>query len=212
VKPKTTRAVKAPTEGKPPKPRGSRWGEIVKASAEVFHERGYDAATLQDIADRVGILKGSIYYYIKTKSDLLESLLIDLHNETLEMVQTAASGPGGVFDKLGALIRAQVHYITRNPARTSVMLREIRHIDPARRRALFTDHGFRDEIQKLIELGQEQDIVLRDLDPELTAQTILVGMSSIHQWYRPRGRFTPDQIADHLVTTTIRSIAARSPP
>jgi AcrR family transcriptional regulator len=44
------------------KPKEKRWQQILQAAADVFYEKGYDAATLQAIADRVGILKGSISY------------------------------------------------------------------------------------------------------------------------------------------------------
>ena len=41
-----------------------RWSEILRAAAEVFSEKGYEATTINDIASRVGLLKGSLYYYM----------------------------------------------------------------------------------------------------------------------------------------------------
>src|SRR5262245_38456486 len=45
--------------------------EIVAAAARVFRSKGYQAATVQDIADAVGILNGSLYHHCKSKADLL---------------------------------------------------------------------------------------------------------------------------------------------
>ena len=45
--------------------------EIIAAAARVFQRKGYHAATVQDIADAVGILKGSLYHHFKSKDDLL---------------------------------------------------------------------------------------------------------------------------------------------
>jgi iron-sulfur cluster repair protein YtfE (RIC family) len=45
--------------------------EIIAAAAKVFRTKGYHAATVQDIADEVGILKGSLYHHVKSKEDLL---------------------------------------------------------------------------------------------------------------------------------------------
>ncbi|HRD99765.1 MAG TPA: helix-turn-helix domain-containing protein, partial [Ilumatobacteraceae bacterium] len=42
----------------------ARRNEIVRAAAETFYSKGYDATTTQDIAEAVGMLKGSLYYYI----------------------------------------------------------------------------------------------------------------------------------------------------
>ena len=46
-----------------------------------FHEKGYEATSIQDIADAVGILKGSLYYYITSKEDLLFEILEDVHQQ-----------------------------------------------------------------------------------------------------------------------------------
>jgi len=56
--------------------REQRWDEIIEAAANVFYEKGYEGASLQDIATAVGLLKGSIYYYIDTKEDLLFELVM----------------------------------------------------------------------------------------------------------------------------------------
>src|SRR5690606_20295851 len=61
------------------KPREERWSELVKVATQVFYEKGYEAASLQDIADRLGMLKGSLYYYIQTKEDLLYEVINGVH-------------------------------------------------------------------------------------------------------------------------------------
>jgi AcrR family transcriptional regulator len=53
------------------KPREERWSELIEVATDVFYAKGYDAASLQDIADRLGMFKGSLYYYIQSKEDLL---------------------------------------------------------------------------------------------------------------------------------------------
>jgi AcrR family transcriptional regulator len=53
----------------------ARWAEVLVAAFDVFVENGYEAATVQDIASRVGLLKGSLYYYIESKEALLYALI-----------------------------------------------------------------------------------------------------------------------------------------
>src|ERR1035437_1842845 len=50
--------------------RGRRIAEILTAAAELFGERGYDAVSLEDVADRLDVSKGSLYYYFATKDEL----------------------------------------------------------------------------------------------------------------------------------------------
>ncbi|MDA3039447.1 MAG: TetR/AcrR family transcriptional regulator [Actinomycetota bacterium] len=56
--------------------REERWDEIVLAASKVFYEKSYEGSSLQDIASAVGLLKGSIYYYINTKEDLLFEIVM----------------------------------------------------------------------------------------------------------------------------------------
>src|SRR5436309_14584491 len=49
----------------------TRRQEIVAAAAEVFHEKGYDAGTLDDVADALDLRRASLYYYVRSKSNLL---------------------------------------------------------------------------------------------------------------------------------------------
>jgi DNA-binding transcriptional regulator YbjK len=54
-----------------PTARRNRSDEILQAAIEIFHQKGYAAASIQDVADTVGVLKGSLYHYIDSKEDLL---------------------------------------------------------------------------------------------------------------------------------------------
>jgi AcrR family transcriptional regulator len=69
--------------------RGKRADEIFEAAVKVFYERSYAGANVQDVADEVGILKGSLYHYIATKEDLLFWLFEVVH-EQVEAIKVAA--------------------------------------------------------------------------------------------------------------------------
>ncbi len=64
-------------------PREERWPELLEVATDVFSEKGCEAASLQDIAERLGMLKGSLYYYINSKEDLLYHVINDVHQEGL---------------------------------------------------------------------------------------------------------------------------------
>ena len=72
-------------------PRGTlnerRWGEVLEVASEVFGERGYPAASLQEIAERLGITKGSLYYYARSKEDLLFEILKRAHDHALTLIR-----------------------------------------------------------------------------------------------------------------------------
>src|SRR5579883_2556775 len=96
--------------GRRARPRGAsnqaRFDEVIDAASEVFREKGYLAATLQDIAGRLGMLKGSLYYYIDSKEDLLYEILRRAHLQGLEYIQQGtATGATDPLARITTLIR-----------------------------------------------------------------------------------------------------------
>lgn len=73
-----TRIVKKPDERKQ---------EIVKAARRLFQIKEYDKTTMQDVIESVGIAKGTIYHYFKSKKDLLEAVIDDIVEENLSSMQ-----------------------------------------------------------------------------------------------------------------------------
>ena len=64
---------------------------IVAAATRLFHEKGYESTSIQDVAEAVGILKGSLYYYIQTKEDLLYALALDGHTKGVATLEEERS-------------------------------------------------------------------------------------------------------------------------
>ncbi len=81
-----------------------RRNEILDAAAEVFAERGYHAATTKDIADRLGMRPGSLYYYFESKESALSEVCRIGSEEVVESMAELLDG-----DRKGAdLIRAAI--------------------------------------------------------------------------------------------------------
>jgi AcrR family transcriptional regulator len=189
--------------------RDKRWPQILEAAAVVFYEKGYDAATLQEIADRTGLLKGSIYYYIDTKSDLLDGLLLDDHRDVLDNVKRLSSIKGTPIETLGNVISGHVKYICNNLVKTTVYLHELKKMDLSQRNKLFDNHEFREIFQGLIEDGQREGQFLSTLEPKMTAQAMLGSVNSLYQWYNPSRSGSIRSLTKHFVSTTLRGIASK---
>src|SRR4051794_21767246 len=86
----------------------AREEEIHRAAARIFHRKGYAATSLQDIADEVGILKGSLYYYIDGKEDLLFGITQTIHRLAAANADRAAAMQGSCADRLRFLVELHV--------------------------------------------------------------------------------------------------------
>lgn len=191
------------------KPREERWAEILEVAAEVFAEKGYDATSLQEIATRTGILKGSIYYYINTKGDMLAHLLRQAHDKGLSNIQPLAEGPGNAAERLAAMIRRHAEYVCTDRNLTAVFVHERRRLTPEQSKAYLGDeHAYRRLFQRVISEGQKEGTINPDLDPKLTALYLLGSVNSLYQWFQPNSQFSVSKVCEHLVKSTLGGLAA----
>lgn len=94
--------------------RGRRIAEILTAAAELLGEYGYEAVSLEDVADRLDVTKGSLYYYFASKDELVTAAIENLGNgwtERLERLPAAQEGPPG--RRLHALISEHITIAVR---------------------------------------------------------------------------------------------------
>ena len=190
------------------KPREERWAELLDAATGVFAEKGYDAASLQDIAERVGILKGSIYYYIDSKADLLAHLLRETHQTGLQNITEQSRGENDPLTRLFQMIVGHIFYVCSNLNKTAVFLREIRKLNSEQRAEILGDeHGYRRVFERVISEGLALGLIRSQVNPKLAAVCTLSSLNSIYTWYHEGGEFTPVEIAQNLSTSTLMGLA-----
>lgn len=94
--------------------RGRRIQQIVTTAAELFGSRGYDAVSLEDVADRLDVTKGSLYYYFSSKDELVTAAIETLGNEwTDRLERLPAAQEGTLTQRLRALLREHIGIAVR---------------------------------------------------------------------------------------------------
>ena len=106
-------------------PRPSRWNEVVEAAATVFQQKGFAAASLEDIAAEVGMRKGSLYHYINSKEDLLFAVVSEPATRILDSLQKTASLDLPPSEKLRQAAITHAAVLDETFVYASVYLREI---------------------------------------------------------------------------------------
>jgi TetR/AcrR family transcriptional regulator, cholesterol catabolism regulator len=193
------------------KPREERWAELIEVATQVFYEKGYDGASLQDIAERLGMLKGSLYYYIQSKEDLLFDVISTVHKEGLAVIRGRADVPGGPLERLENVIVGHVEHTCRNLVPTAVFLHELSALPPERRQeVLGSEHAYQGVFRDLIELAQKDGLVRAELDPRLATLSVLGSANWVYRWFRPGGEFSAEQIGAQLADMSIRGIATET--
>lgn len=188
-----------------------RRAEVLDAAARVFHEKGYDATTIQDIADEVGIFKGSVYYYISSKEDVLFEVLEEVHQGAIKAVTEAVENAGDPLQKIRAFIETLARFNAENQVRMGVFLHDFRSLAEPRRMEIVRERDRYDRIlRKLITEGQAQKLISKDVDPKLAALAVMGMINTIYQWYRPSGGLKPQQIGSAYADFVIRALSCGS--
>ena len=190
------------------KPREERWPELLEVAANVFYERGYSAASLREIADRLGIMKGSLYYYFTSKEDLLFSLLDTVHRDGIANVSRIAGGNADPLQKLSLVIYGHVSFIANNFVRTAVFLHEMNALPVERQRQILGgDRTYSKIFRSLIDEAQKGGLVDESLDTRLTGDILLNSLNSIYRWLEPRGAPQVHAIGRHFSDILVHGIA-----
>ena len=85
----------------------TRRAEIITAARRLFGTKEYEKTTMQDVIDELGIAKGTIYYYFKSKEELLDAVINQMGDEMVEQMQSALdNGKGNAIEMFQQLIAA----------------------------------------------------------------------------------------------------------
>jgi AcrR family transcriptional regulator len=208
--PDAAAGVVAPRQAPKGTQNTARWNEILEAAGEVFHEKGYQAARIEDIAARVGILKGSLYYYIESKEDLLFALSDSAHSSGVEAItEDPELGGADAPTRLGAFIERWTGVLDANPPYATVAERDVGRLRGDRYEQVMEKrnrmHSF---VRSLIEQGIVEGTFDSALDPGVTTNALFEMMNGTRHWFRPDGRLTNEDIGRWYRTFVLRGLAA----
>ncbi|MDN5915039.1 MAG: TetR/AcrR family transcriptional regulator [Pseudonocardia sp.] len=175
-----------------------RWQELLDISARIFARKGYRSTTLQDIADEFGVLKGSLYHYIRSKDDLLYEVVKSVLDTGLRNLRDHADSPDSdVIDRIRSVTRGHVLYLIENLVATTVLLHEFDQLSEQHQRDL-PIREYQTVLEDLITGAKDDSRLRADVDPQLTALAVLGATNWVYRWYRPGGSRSPEQIADYF--------------
>lgn len=178
-------------------------------AARVFQARGYDAGSLDDVAAALDMRKSSLYYYVRSKGELLHLVFDRAITTAIEELRTLAtmSDPA---ERLAALIRHQAVLVARNPSLFTVFFDQRpslddRYVDDMRRKERQYVHAYVEAVEDVISGG-----VLAADDPRFVAQAILGMTSWVYKWI-DHARDDPERFAATCVQLILGTVE-RDPP
>lgn len=185
---------------------GDRLAEIYRTAAQIILRKGYDATSVNDIANALGMTKAGLYHYINGKKELLFDIMNFGLDELDEEVVKPARSITDTTARLRFIIANHARLVTRGQGAITILVDEITALAPAqsrkithRKRTYFD--CLRDTVSQLKAEGK-----LQDVDTTAAAFSLLGMINWLSRWYRQDGELTEAQAAEQIVKIALHGL------
>ena len=184
----------------------TRKEEIVIVAAKLFKEKGYSAVSMRDIAQQMDIKAASLYNHIKSKQEILSSLVLHVAREFTNSTQTITSQDGTALKRLKKLIEVHIDITLHHADAIAALNNDWMHLDG---QDLLDFIAMRDQYEEnfrnIINQGiQTQQIKAKE--PEVILFSILSTLRTLYLWNEKRGKLEVNVLKKELVAVLISGI------
>lgn len=199
----------------------SRRDEILKKATEIFERQGVNRTSFEDIARAVGITREAIYYYFKSRMEILLEVLLPQSEELLEGLERVIGSGLDSIDKLHAAIQSHLDGFNPNYLEMTVALREDHFVEQESATKLQALRQTWDTYSvrwtELIREGQRAGVFNPELNPKMVTFGILGMCNWLSRWYDPNKEIPLTEIIDTYFTMTayglvVPELSGRSGP
>ncbi|WP_242098541.1 TetR/AcrR family transcriptional regulator [Sphingomonas sp. CROZ-RG-20F-R02-07] len=186
---------------------GAKRAALIREAARAFSARGYHDTSLIDVAQELGVTKAALYYYVKSKQDILFECHVISNDLADQASAIALQAKGTGFDRMVLLARTYIDLLV-GEAGTLAVLTEFDALEPHNRKVIAARRArFDRTLRELLEEGMKDGSVRR-LDPKLTVFFFLGAVNWMTRWFDPGGERTGQQVSDTFVDLLSQGIRA----
>lgn len=194
-------------------PAERRIADIMLAARVVFTEKGYSDALISDIAERAGVVEGSIYRFFTNKRELLIRVVEDWYEDMIARDNEQFAGVRGIWNQMRFVIHHHLATIRRDPALSRLVFQELRPAPDYRQTRVFQlNQRYTHRLIDVVKAGVVQGELRGDVAPALV-RDMVYGCVEHRTWafLRNEGDFDVDETADAITDILYRGLAAKAP-
>jgi AcrR family transcriptional regulator len=181
---------------------------LLNAAAKLFREKGYEGASLNDLADMLHITKPTLYYYVKSKDQLVLEVIRRAQNELLRSMHEIEVGGGTAYDKLRKVMINYVSTMVSDYGACLVLLNS-RHLEEQTHDEVAGRIAEGDEIIYRIFNSGQKDGSLRVGDRVITVHALFGSLNWLPRWHKSDGRLSPEKFARVYVDILLEGVRPR---
>jgi len=174
----------------------ARLREVLDVAACLFHEKGYRSTSLTDIANALGMNKASLYYYVRSKEDLVRQLILRASQRLRDVSRNPTIDILAPDHALELLIREHCAVLLDCPNEIGLLIQQRKFVEPtvlleiSERERTYVSH-----VRGVIARGITKGL-FRPSDVSVATALILDTVNGLLRWYRPNGELTRSEVID----------------
>jgi AcrR family transcriptional regulator len=181
----------------------SRKEIILKEGASLFREKGFGAASMRDLAEKVGIEAASLYNHIKSKNEILEAICFNIANRFNTHLDEVESSTAHPIKKIETILRFHIQQMIDNHEEVIVSDREWKHLEEPYLSNFHTQRrNYRKRFASLIEDGIKKGEV-KKIDASTAVIILLHAVNGIESWHRSTAKISAKELEDNMVMILI---------
>jgi AcrR family transcriptional regulator len=185
----------------------SRKEIIVEKAANLFKEKGYKAASMRDLAEVVGVEAASLYNHIKSKSELLHVICLDVANRFTNQIDEVEAEEIPAKEKIEKLLRFHIQEMLNNYEDVIVSDREWKHLsEPYLSNFRHQRRTYRKRFASIIEEGIKKKEI-KKIDASTAVLIMLHAVSGIESFHRSKQKISGKELEENMVTILINGLA-----
>jgi AcrR family transcriptional regulator len=182
----------------------ARRQELIAAAARVFQDKGYEAATLSDVAELVGADRATLYYYVSSKEELLREVVKSVIDTNVAEAEQILALEVDAREKVRRWVEWLMVSYEQNYPYTYVFIQEdMRKLpedkSPWARQVVRQTRRMESILLKLITQGVEEGSFRDDVSVKLAANALFGMLNWTHRWFKPRPNQSAVEVADAFV-------------
>ncbi len=178
---------------------------VIRSAAGAFRRRGYHNTSMTDIAKSLGLSKAALYYYVKSKEEILYECHMLIYAAMEEAVKSVRGVGVNGLDRLKALYEAFVDLLTRDGL---ALLADVDSLKGENQTAVLKRRaGIERAVTRIVRAGMK-DGSIRKADARLHVYFFMGALNWLNVWYQPDGRLSGSVICEHFVRQMADGIAA----
>ncbi len=185
---------------------------IIEVAADLFGEKGFTKTTIRDIASALNVSVAAVYYYFKSKDEILYTIIESIGNKLLEGIENAKNESDDPLQQLHNMLFRHITLTKENKNKVKVYVEEQRNLSTKFRNIIYKQHRkiYDTYVDQLRKLRKAKIISYEPLS--ITAFAIFGMLNWCYRWYREDESLTIEEVAQRLLDIIFHGILETGQP